>query len=54
MSENDLAKEMEIESLEARELNETVLVDEYGFTWTKRELDNAQEEYEVKADLMND
>lgn len=54
MSEKELQKELEQEALEQRELNETVLVDEYGFTWTKRELDNAQEEYEVKADLMND
>lgn len=52
MTEKQLAKEMEVEALEARELDAVVLVDEYGYEWTKRELDNATEEYEVKANLF--
>lgn len=46
-----LIKETEIEALENRELDAVVLVDEYGFEWSQRELDNATEEYEVKINL---
>lgn len=51
MSEQELQNELEQEALEQRELDAIVLVDDYGFEWTGRELANAMEEQEVRVNL---